>query len=223
MKTITFVAITLISGAIAGTILGAVNQIIVEPYVDRAIQLETENAGKSGEMINPLEFAAYRVWQRGGEIAAGTILGLSLGSLFGIVFAYGRGSVPGSNNKKKALIIAGILWFALFLLPALKYPANPPAVGNPETIYYRQSIYLGFLAISGFSALGLSLLYRKIGAMHAKKLIIPAVYAAIMAGGYLKQPAKPAEKNAPIDLSNSFLILRAFPKSMIWGLLSITL
>ncbi|TLY07422.1 MAG: CbtA family protein, partial [Thaumarchaeota archaeon] len=37
MKTITFVAITLISGAIAGTILGAVNQIIVEPYVDRAI------------------------------------------------------------------------------------------------------------------------------------------------------------------------------------------
>src|SRR5437867_5970618 len=90
MKTITFLAITLISGAIAGTILGAVNQIIVEPYVDRAIQLETENSEKSGEMINPLEFAAYRVWQRGGEIAAGTILGLSLGSLFGIVFAYGR-------------------------------------------------------------------------------------------------------------------------------------
>jgi len=223
MKTITFVAIALISGAIAGTILGAVNQIIVEPYVDRAIQLETENSEKSGEMINPLEFAAYRVWQRGGEIAAGTILGLSLGSLFGIVFAYGRGSVPGSNNKKKALIIAGIMWFALFLLPALKYPANPPAVGNPETIYYRQGIYLGFLAISGFSALGLALLYRKIGAMHAKKLIIPAVYAAIMAGAFLGMPANPDKITAPMDLVISFRIVSAFTMSMFWGLLGITL
>src|SRR3989442_2484531 len=209
MKTTTFLAITLISGAIAGTILGAVNQIIVETYVDRAIQLETENSEKSGEMINPLEFAAYRVWQRGGEIAAGTILGLSLGSLFGIVFAYGRGSVPGSNNKKKALIIAGIMWFALFLLPALKYPANPPAVGNPETIYYRQGMYLGFLAISGFSALGLALLYRKIGAMHAKKLIIPAVYAAIMAGKYFLMTEKNHEKKPPKDSFIHFIIFRA--------------
>jgi Probable cobalt transporter subunit (CbtA) len=57
----------------------------------------------------------------------------------GIVFAYTHSSVPGSNNKKKALIVASIMWFVLFLMPALKYPANPPAVGDPETIYYRQS------------------------------------------------------------------------------------
>ena len=81
MRTITFIAITLISGAIAGTILSAVNQIIVEPYIDRAIELETQNAEGTGQIINPLEFAAYRVWQRGGEIAAGTILGLSLGTV----------------------------------------------------------------------------------------------------------------------------------------------
>ena len=223
MKTTTFVAITLISGAIAGTILGAVNQIIVEPYIDRAIELETQNAEASGEIINPLEFAAYRVWQRGGEIAAGTILGLSLGSLFGIVFAYSRGSVPGSNNKKKALIIAGIMWLALFLLPALKYPANPPGVGDPETIYYRQSLYLGFLAISGFSLLGLALLYRKVGALQAKKWIIPAAYCAIMAGAYLGMPANPDEITAPMDLVISFRIVSAFTISVFWGLLGITL
>ena len=49
------------------------------------------------------------------------------------------------------------MWFVLFLVPALKYPANPPAVGNPETIYYRESLYIGLVAISGFSALGLAL------------------------------------------------------------------
>src|SRR5213593_743587 len=216
MKTITFVAIALISGAIAGTILGAVNQIIVEPYVDRAIQLETENSQKSGEMINPFEFAAYRVWQRGGEIAAGTILGMSLGSLFGIVFAYGRGSVPGSSNKKKALIIAGIMWFTLFLVPALKYPANPPAVGDPETIYYRQGLYIAFLAISGFSALGLAFLYRKLGAVNAKKAIIPGMYAAIMAGVYLALPPNPDPINAPMDLVMGFRFMSALTMSMFW-------
>jgi hypothetical protein len=48
------------------------------------------------------------------------------------------------------------MWFILFLVPALKYPANPPAVGDPETIYYGQSLYIAYLAISGFSALGLA-------------------------------------------------------------------
>jgi predicted cobalt transporter CbtA len=223
MKAATFIAITLISGAIAGTILGAVNQAIVEPYIERAIELELQNAEQSGEIINPIEFAAYRFWQRGGEIAAGTILGLSFGSLFGIVFAYGRNSVPGSSNMKKALVIAGIMWFTLFMLPALKYPANPPAVGDPETIAYRQGLYLAFLAISGFSALGLAFLYRKAGTMHVKKGIIPAVYAAIMTGAYFVMPASPDEITAPMDLVMGFRVASALTVSMFWGLLGVTL
>ncbi|MGA9169321.1 MAG: CbtA family protein [Nitrososphaeraceae archaeon] len=63
------------------------------------------------------------------------MLGTSLASLFGVVFAYSRSSLPASNNKKKALILAGLMFFVLVLVPALKYPANPPAVGNPATIY----------------------------------------------------------------------------------------
>ena len=42
MKTITFIAITLLAGAIAGTILGILNQGIVEPYIEQAIALENE-------------------------------------------------------------------------------------------------------------------------------------------------------------------------------------
>jgi hypothetical protein len=223
MKATTFVAIVLISGAIAGTILGAVNQVIVEPYIERAIELEMQGAAENGEMINPIEFAAYRFWQRGGEIAAGTVLGMALGSLFGIVFAYGRDSVPSSSNVRRALIVAGIMWFTLFLIPALKYPANPPAVGDPETIYYRQSLYLAFLAISGFSALGLALLYRKMGSLQAKKAIIPAVYAAIMAVAYFAMPANPDAISPPMDLVTGFRIVSAFTMSMFWGLLGITL
>lgn len=221
MKTIIFIAITLLAGAIAGTILGAINQVAVEPYIDHAVELEMQNANQSSQIINPAEFTAYRLWQRGGEIVAGTILGLSIGSLFGIVFAYTHSSVPGSNNKKKALKVAGIMWFVLFLMPALKYPANPPAVGDPETIYYRQSLYVAFLVISGFSALGLAFLYRKMGALNIKKAIIPAAYAAIISGAYLAMPANPDPINAPMDLVMGFRITSAITISMFWGLLGV--
>ena len=231
MKAITFIAITLLAGAIAGTILGAINQIAVEPYIERAIELEMHNAAQSGQVMNnPSEFTAYRFWQRGGEIIAGTILGLSIGSLYGIVFAYTHSSISGTNNnKKKALIVASVMWLVLFLMPALKYPPNPPAVGDPETIYYRQSLYVGFLAISGFSALGLAFLYRKMMMVaysnNTKKkamiIIIPSVYVAIMAGAYLAMPANPDPINAPIDLVIGFRITSAITISMFWALLGV--
>lgn len=221
MKAITFIAITLLAGAIAGTILGAINQVAVEPYIEHAVELEMQNTTQSGQVINPAEFAAYRFWQKGGEIIAGTILGLSIGALFGIVFAYTRSSISGTNNKKKALIVASIMWFVLFLMPALKYPPNPPAVGNPETIYYRQSLYVAFLAISGFSALGLAFLYRKMASSNTKKAIIPSAYAAIMTGAYLAMPANPDPINVPIDLVIGFRITSAITISMFWALLGV--
>jgi len=83
-------------------------------------------------------------------IAAGSVYGISLGALFGIVFAYGRKSLPGNDNGKKALFLkAGILWFIAILDGCYQISCGPPAVGDPETIYYRQSLYVGY-CISGF-------------------------------------------------------------------------
>jgi predicted cobalt transporter CbtA len=222
MKTLTFIAITLLAGAITGTILGFLNQVIVEPYIEQAIALENEKAAAiEGEVINAVEFGNYRLWQRGGEIAAGTVLGTSIAALFGIIFAYSRKSIPGSSNKEKALILAGIMWFVLFLAPALKYPANPPAVGDPETIYYRQSLYVAYLAISGFTALGLALMYGKIGHMKSKKMIAPTIYAVIMIAAYLAMPSNPDTINAPMDLVHGFRIASGLTMSIFWGLLGV--
>jgi predicted cobalt transporter CbtA len=232
MKAITFIAITLLAGAIAGTILGFLNMAIVEPYIEQAIALENQKAAtEEGEIIDPLEFNNYRLWQRGGEIAAGTILGTSIAALFGIVFAYSRKSIPGSNNKKKALILAGIMWFVMFVVPALKYPANPPAVGDPETIYYRQSLYIVYLAISGFAALGIALMYRKLNQVvktdkDSKMLLIvlPAViYGVIMITAHLAMPPNPDVINASMDLVIAFRIASGFTMSIFWGLLGIIL
>src|SRR5581483_3994289 len=226
MRTFTFIAITLLAGAIAGTILSTINQGIVEPFIEKAIALENQKAMSSGEMINPTQFENYRIWQKGGEIAAGTILGLSLGALFGLVFAYARDSIPASSNKKKALILAVIMLFVLYIVPALKYTANPPAEDDPATISYRQSQYIAFLAISGFSALGLAFLYRKLGKdgkHEAKKILVPAIYGAIMIVAYAAMPPNPDPITAPMDLVIGFRIASGFTMGIFWALLGIIL
>jgi predicted cobalt transporter CbtA len=223
LKTITFIAITLIAGAIAGILLAIINQGIVEPYIDQAINIENQNAIAQGEVINPQEFNDYRLWQKGGEIAAGTVLGVSLGALFGVVFAFARNSIPGSNNKKKALILAGIMLLVIYIVPALKYPANPPAVGDPETIYYRESLYIALLTISGFSALGLASLYRKFGDKKAKEIVIPVIYIGIIAAAFMIMPPNPDEITAPMNLVMGFRIVSGFTVSVFWGLLGLIL
>jgi predicted cobalt transporter CbtA len=223
MKTKTFIAITLLAGAIAGTFLSTINQGIVEPFIERAIALENQKAAMEGELLDPFQFQNYRIWQKGGEIAAGTILGISYGALFGIVFAYSRDSIPGSNNKKKALILAAFMLFVLYIVPGLKYPANPPAVGDPETIGVRQTMYISYLSISGLSALGLAYAYRKLGKIQSKKAIIPAAYAAIMLAAYFAMAPNPDLVTAPMDLVMSFRIVTGFTISMFWGLLGLIL
>jgi predicted cobalt transporter CbtA len=226
MKVLTFLAITLVSGAIAGTILGIINQVIVEPYIDKAIDIEIKNAAiTEGKVINPSEMSGYRIWQKGGEIVAGTILGTSLSALFGIVFIYIRTSLPGSSNKKKALALAGIIYLVLFIIPALKYPANPPAVGDPETIYYRQTLYVTFIVISGFSALMLAFIYRTLGnrlSIITKNIIFPLIYAAIIAGAYLALPPNPDKiTNVSMDLVQGFRISSVFTMGIFWGMIGI--
>ena len=86
MKTGIFVVIVLLSGCFAGTIYGALNLVIVEPYLDDATSIENQNLFKSGEEEDTpqfwVEYYEYRSWQKGGEVLAGAILGTSIGSLF---------------------------------------------------------------------------------------------------------------------------------------------
>ena len=231
MKTLTFLAITLLSGAIAGTLLGLINQVLVEPYIDKAIGIETQREINVGKIIDPSQQLQYRMWQKGGEVVASTIYGISLSALFGIVFVYSRNSLPGSNNKKKAMVLTGIMFVALFLIPTLKYPANPPAVGSPDTIYYRESLYVGFIAISGFSSLALALLYIKklvknINRTSKSKenIAIPVLlYVIIMGSAYLLLPPNADRITIPIDLVTNFRVASAFTIGIFWGLMGIIL
>jgi predicted cobalt transporter CbtA len=199
------------------------NQIVVEPYIDQAIEIEVQNTVTEGETVDRQDLTQYRLWQKVGAIIAGTILGTALGALFGIVFAYSRGSLPSSSNRKKGIILAGVMFFVLFLIPTLKYPANPPAVGDPETIYLRQGLYIGILAISGFSSLGLALIYRNLGQIQSKKVIVPSFYIVIIAIAFAVLPPNPDEVTVPSNLLMYFRIITLITMGIFWGILGISL
>ena len=124
MKSVLFIVIVLISGALAGTIHGVVNFAIVEPYLDQAIGIENQNLFASGEEEdNPqfwAEYESYRIWQKSGQVLAGIILGVAMGSLFGIVFGLSRNSLPGKNDVSKSVFLSILMWFTLYLIPFLK-------------------------------------------------------------------------------------------------------
>ena len=218
MKTFLFIVIVLISGAFAGLIHGTVNFAIVEPYLDQAIGIENQNLFATGEEKDTSEFwveyEGYRIWQKSGQILAGVILGTSIGALFGIVFALSRNSLPGNNDVKKALVLAGVMWFTMVVIPFLKYPANPPTVGDPETVVLRSILYLSFITISGFGAVGFYKLSQKF--QSKRKLVAIIGYSIFISVVFFVMPENPDEITAPMDLVNEFRIMSFLGVTSFW-------
>lgn len=217
MKTFLFMIIVVVSGAVAGLIHGGANLVFVEPSLDQAIEIENQHLFASGEEKDTPEFwiqyDGYRTWQKSGQVLAGGILGISIGSLFGIVFALSRNSLPGKTDLKKILILAGIMWVTIYFIPFLKYPANPPTVGDPETVVLRGILYLSFIAISGFGVVGFYKLSQK---LKSKKFIAIVGYAAFIGIAFVVMPENPDQITAPMDLVEHFRIMSAISVSVYW-------
>jgi MFS family permease len=81
------------------------------------------------------------------------------------------------------------------------------------------------LVISGFSALGVTLLYGKLGQKHkgSRKIIVPAIYAVIIALAFVVLPANPDEITISSDLLMNFRIVSTMTMGIFWGILGITL
>ena len=217
MRTSLFIGIVLLAGCSAGVIHGLVNLALVEPYLDRAIGIENQHMFASGDAKDSPQFWAeyysYRAWQKGGQLLAGAILGTSIGALYGIVFGYSKNILPGNTVLKKALVLAAIMWLTLYLIPFAKYPANPPTVGDPETIVTRQMLYVVYIAISGFGALGFYQLYKR---LKGRKMIAFIGYAGLMSAAFVLMPQNPDAITTSMDLVNGFRAMSIVGVSAFW-------
>ena len=186
-------------GIVAGLLSFAFLKVYGEPEVDRAIAFETRmdearDKAKADEamakgMAMPREAAEPDLVSRPVQAGLGLFTGVSVysvafGGLFALAFAliYGRAGGLGPRATSAVLSLVGFL--TVYVVPSLKYPANPPSVGDPETIGIRTGLYFGMILISlvGMVAAGklrLSVLGRA-GGWNAA-LIAGAFYVLAMA------------------------------------------
>ena len=93
------------------------------------------------------------------------VYSVAFGGLFGLAFAFAYGRTSGALTPRAlSALMAAAGFVAIYLVPNLKYPANPPAVGSHETIAMRTALYFIMIAVS---------LTAMIGATSFKRLCIP--------------------------------------------------
>jgi predicted cobalt transporter CbtA len=134
-------------GIVAGLFAFAFARWTGEPQVERAIAFETHMDEAKGEAPEP-EMVSRKV-QRGIGLLTGVVLyGTAIGGLFGLVFALSLGRLGVGDPRALSALLAIIGFIAIVLVPQLKYPANPPAVGNPDTIGTRTAAFFLLIAFS---------------------------------------------------------------------------
>jgi predicted cobalt transporter CbtA len=133
----------LLLGLLAGLIAGGFAFAFGEPGVDSAIALEEAHAAQEAPGHDHGEEALVgRPGQKAGLFLATGLYGLAVGGIFALVYAGLRGRVGPRSDGGLALAAAGTAFVAVILVPFVKYPANPPAVGDPETIGSRTLLYV---------------------------------------------------------------------------------
>lgn len=196
----------LLAGLIAGLLGGVVAFSLGEPHVQAAIKIEESAAAHhhgtsapddSGSGATEPEGHSHgddalvgRTGQRVGLFLATTLAGLALGAIFAVVVHYARRftALPG---PALAAVVAGCGWLAIEAVPFFKYPANPPAVGDPETIDERTLLWLAAVAL-GLIAVAAAVYAGRL--LQSQELVSvrvigqTAAFLVVTAVGYLALP-----------------------------------
>ncbi|MCS0504737.1 CbtA family protein [Ancylobacter mangrovi] len=134
-------------GLFAGLLAFGFARTFGEPQVDRAIAFEEQMSHAAGEVPEP-ELVS-RTTQAGLGLFTGIVVySAAIGGLFALVFAFVQGRVGSLGPRATAALLALAAFIAVVAVPFLKYPANPPSVGSPETIRARTELYFIMLAFS---------------------------------------------------------------------------
>lgn len=162
----------ILAGALAGVLAFIWAKLFIEPVIGRAIDFENgvgaahEAAGHSHGGHSHGGEESAEVFARGVQSNIGMGLGVlifsvAMGALLAVVFCVVYGRINLSARALAALTAGGML-VSLWIVPALKYPPNPPAVSLDETIKQRTLLYLLLVALSAALFVGSILLARRL-------------------------------------------------------------
>lgn len=142
----------LLVGLLAGILAFPFAYVLGEPPVEKAISIEEQNALAAGAIDDEPPLVSREV-QRTIGLGAGLIAyGAGIGGILALVLAFANGRLGAISPRAAAATVAGLGYVSVVLVPALMYPANPPAVGDPDTIGYRTQLF-GFAMVASIAAM----------------------------------------------------------------------
>jgi predicted cobalt transporter CbtA len=203
----------LLAGVAAGLAAAVFHFLLTEPIIDRAITLETLRHQAEGTYEEPM---VSRGAQQVGLFVGFLLLGLTWSLLLGAAYHITQRWLPAWSKLKRGVLLAGLAWWAVALLPGLKYPANPPGVGDPDTIGYRQALYLGFLGLSVVSTIVAGVVAYRRGWR-----IGLAVLAVVSLVVFVAMPANPDPVSMPADIVTPFRALSVVGLAIFWAVMGL--
>jgi Probable cobalt transporter subunit (CbtA) len=230
----------LLAGALGGLLAFVFARIFAEPLIQQAVDYESgRDAAQqaldraAGQPVGGAEPEIFsRAVQADVGIGVGLILfGAAMGGLFAVAYALYLGRSGRLRPRSLALLVAGGGFLTLYLVPFLKYPANPPAIGHEETIQQRSSFYLLMVAASVlFGVLTVWLgrrLQPRFGSWNAT-LLAGAVFVAATAVVMLVLPSfghlaanqayhQATETPAPLTDPSGRIVFPGFPADLLFG------
>ena len=222
----------LAAGGLAGLVSGLFSLLLAEPLMDRAIRLEEERAQHEhaghggGGHAHAAEELFSRGTQHAGLVVTAVIVGLALGVFFALVYALAHRHDPLRHRPwERALTLAGAGFLALSLLPGLRYPANPPGVGDAGTVTDRQFMWLGALAVGVLGLLLAWQLHRRLARAGRSSAVCQlAAAAAVVAtlGLMFLLPGNPDPVPVPAPLLWDFRVLSLASHVLLWAALGVT-
>jgi predicted cobalt transporter CbtA len=209
----TFLVRGMLVGVVAGLLAFGFAKVFGEPQINLAIAFETqmEKAKAQGAEVAPTEImnmpmvgmtmskaeaaepelVSREVQASIGLFTGVVVYGAAIGGLFALVFAFAYGRVGRIGPRATAALLAGAGYLAVVLVPALKYPPNPPSIGEPGTIGSRTVLFFTMLVVS-IAALSLAVtLGRRLVSIYGgwnAILISGAAFIVIVAVAQLLLP-----------------------------------
>jgi hypothetical protein len=180
----------MLAGLVAGLLAFVFARAFGEPSVASAISFESQRAAAAGA-TPAMELVSRDIQSTVGLLTAVVVYGVALGGLFALAFTFLYGRVREATPAVTARWLAAGAFAVVYLVPFLKYPANPPAAGRADTIGTRTALYVAMLVLSIAGAAYALWLSRRLEGRLGREgatLAAVAVYVLVVVAGMLVLP-----------------------------------
>jgi predicted cobalt transporter CbtA len=211
-------------GLLGGLAAALLLTFVGEPRIQEAINIELAQAGPAGPSAGGEPEIVSRSVQKGvGLFAAYAVSGAAFGLLFAVVFWGLRRSRP--DPFRRALVAGAVLAGALTVAPWLKYPPNPPAVGDPDTLAKRQLLYVSVILLAaawGFAAAALSTRLQREGWPEGRRTVAVATVVVVpLALAFALLPGAPDPITVPAKLLWGFRLASLGGNLLLWAVITL--